>query len=609
MSLYDFKPDDAMRFAQYIAIGSRQRGNELQLKYCPYCHGGEKGDKCTFSINLETGAFNCKRGSCGVKGNMITLSKDFGFSLGNTVDGYYRETRKYRDLSRKPRPYTRPEAVRYLASRGISAGVVQRYGLTTHKEQKNVIVFPFFDEHGRMQFAKYRKTDFDPQRDSSKEWCEADCKPILFGMDQCNPENKTLIMTEGQIDSLSLTEAGIENAVSVPTGKNGFTWLPHCWDFLKQFDTLIVFGDLERGEMSLLPEMSKRFDGTVKHVRHEDYQSCKDANEILQKFGKSALRSAVANAVPVENPRIKCLSEVERVDLSQLERIPSGISALDGILGGLYLGQLDLLTGERGQGKSTLASQIGTFAMNHGFPTLFYSGELMDWMFADWIERQVVGNQHIKTSVMQNGFREYRVDPECSKQVRRWYEGRGYLYDNGIVQGGNEECEMQTLLQVFETAIKQYGCRVIIVDNLMTALEDDAKTDLYRQQSNFVKQLAMMAKRFNVLIILIAHPRKATTRDFGNDDIAGSSNITNLVDVVLRYSKPEKEDEDSEQGDRILTVHKNRLTGRLTGKNGIRLYFDEASKRISEFPDRFDWKLSWGDGLTEPDTANYEVPF
>ena len=87
-------------------------------------------------------------------------------------------------------------------------------------------------------------------------------------MDKCNPEaNDTLVMTEGQIDSLSCAEAGIPNAVSVPTGAQGFTWVPYCWDFLGKFKTLIVFGDHEKGHITLIAEMQTIFHGKVKHVR------------------------------------------------------------------------------------------------------------------------------------------------------------------------------------------------------------------------------------------------------------------------------------------------------------------------------------------------------
>ena len=50
------------------------------------------------------------------------------------------------------------------------------------------------------------------------------------------------------------------------------------------------------------------------------------------------------------------LANVSRVDLSAMEKFSSGLPTLDRILGGFYFGQLILLTGERGEGKSTLAS-------------------------------------------------------------------------------------------------------------------------------------------------------------------------------------------------------------------------------------------------------------
>ena len=78
-------------------------------------------------------------------------------------------------------------------------------------------------------------------------------------MNHCNFDNKTLICTEGQIDQLSVADCGFENTLSVPTGAKGFTWVPHCWDFVNKFDTIIVFGDYEKGHITLLDEICQRF--------------------------------------------------------------------------------------------------------------------------------------------------------------------------------------------------------------------------------------------------------------------------------------------------------------------------------------------------------------
>lgn len=328
MALYDFQREDAERFAREQGARVRTRGDELEFQRCPYCNGGGK-DKFTFSINLKTGAFKCLRASCGAHGNMITLHKDFNFSLGTEADAYYGDGYKhFRSIHRKQRAETTSPAVEYMRTRGISQAVTESYGITTQKANDSILVFPFYDADGILRFVKYRNTEFTPGN-GSKEWCEANCMPILFGMDHCNPDKKTLIMTEGQIDSLSVTEAGFENAVSVPTGKNGFTWVPFCWDFLNQFETLIIFGDHERDEITLLDEMRVRFNGTVKHIRPEDYRGCKDANDILRKFGKDAIRDAINNAVPVEVAEIKQLADVERVDLSTMKKFSSGMSAVE----------------------------------------------------------------------------------------------------------------------------------------------------------------------------------------------------------------------------------------------------------------------------------------
>lgn len=603
MGFYTFNESDARMFAQRVGANTRERGDQLQFQECPYCHGGKSRDKWTFAVSLSDGGFNCRRASCGVRGGMLKLSADFGFSLGRDNDAYYSRGRKYRDLSKYPRPETKDPAVRYMQTRGISERITKEYGITVQKDNENVLVFPFFDPDGVMRFVKYRNTKHNGK--GSKEWCEADCRPILFGMDHCDPADGRLILTEGQIDSLTLNECGYRNAVSVPTGKNGFTWYPYCYDWMKQFDTLVVFGDCERGEITLLEEMTGRFDGVVMHVREEDYLGCKDANELFLKHGADAVRHAADNAVRVSNPKIVDLFDIRRQSLDGMEKFSTGIAELDRTLGGFYLGQFVMITGERGQGKSTLASQFVTCGIAAGYPAMIYSGELNDWMVQDWIIRQLAGTKHIIANRAENGFTTYTVSGEVFRKIADRYSGMVYNYDNGAVNGSDELDAQEPLLDTIETAIKQYGCRVILIDNLMTAIDDDLTSDVYRQQSNFAKRLAKMAKRFNVLILLVAHPRKAVSgkKEFSNDDVAGSSNITNLVDVVMKYSRSE-----DDRCDSVLNVFKNRLTGRYPKDGSIPLYFEEASKRISDTAGMFGWDAGWETVPDKPEPEHY-LPF
>ena len=366
---YKFDKEHAFNFANAINAKCREEGKELKFVYCPYCMGGSNKDKRTFSISLETGMFECKRASCGAKGNMITLAKDFAdfFHLPREIDTYYRISpadnyKRWKNAKRITE--SKDAAVRYMASRGISEAVTRQYEITVKADDENILVFPFKDENGELQFIKYRNLNFHKgESQGSKEWCEKNCKPILFGMNHCK-DFGTLVITEGQIDSLSCAEAGIRNAVSVPTGKNGFTWKPHCWNWMTKFDEVVVFGDNENGEITLAKEIGSFFPKTVRIVRTEDYHGFKDANDLLKAEGPDALVNAVKNAEPKISEAIKDLSIIEAKDFSKLPTIKSGVEKLDESLGGgFHFGELIVLTGKCGEGKSTFASMCVAHAL------------------------------------------------------------------------------------------------------------------------------------------------------------------------------------------------------------------------------------------------------
>ena len=596
MGLYEFRKEDAERFARDIGIRATKRGNELVFERCPYCR--PEKDKNTFSISLQTGMFECKRAKCSVRGNMITLSRDFNFSLGRDVDAYYRTV----DFSKKQfRKFvaehieTKDRAVEYLTGRGIFSEIVKKYEITMSEKQPDVMVFPFRDEAGELQFFKYRNLAYSKDAGGAKEWCEKNCKPILFGMNHCVGHG-TLVITEGQIDSLSCAQAGIENAVSVPTGKNGFTWIPYCWDWVNKYDKIVIFGDCENGTVTLAEELKRRWETRVSVVRLDDYRGCKDANEILQKYGPEALRNAVENAEPPNIDCIKPMSAVEKVDIMAMEKMSTGLASLDEVLdGGFRFGQLVILTGKRGDGKSTLASKFGCEALDQNYNCFFYSGELPDFYFRNWIDRQIT--------------RKKEINQSDEDQLNQWYGERAFIYDNTKVADENAD-----LLRAIEIAVIQKNCRFVMIDNLMTALDPDLDTDLYRQQSKFVGQLAAIAKKLNVLILLVAHPRKSFG-SISNDDISGSSNITDRADIVLVYSRPAKDkdsDEAPDENGRRLELLKNRLTGKLAAdKKGIRLVFEPGSKRIEEHTTDFFTKVySWkGDPYEFEKVNGMDIPF
>lgn len=566
--MYEFKKSDVFDFGYFIGAETKEKGNELFFKYCPQCHGGTSGDKDTFSVNLENGAFKCFRSSCGYHGHFVELARDFGFRLDDDSQ------KKYRKLPQK-KIETKPKAIEYLESRGISAEVARRYNITTRKDNDKILVFPFYDDQGVLQFVKYRKTDFDNSRDKNKEWCEAETMPILFGMNHCEDFTR-LVITEGQIDSLSLTTAGIKNAVSVPTGASGFTWLSNCWDWINKFEEIVVFGDCEKGKITLIETLEKRLQKKVKCVRMEDYLCEKDANDILRKYGKDALVKAVENAELREVKFVNRLASVEAVNLRDLPKIKTGIAPLDRICGGLLRGHVVLLSGKRGEGKSTFMSQLVADAIEQDNAVFIYSGELPNYHFKNWLDLQIAGSNHIEAVRNEFGDEEYFLTEHTVEAINKWYYDKAYIFDNSAVS----DDEYEGLIKVMVDAICRYDIKLCCIDNLMTAMDGDPNTDLYRQQSQFVKKLERLAQQYDVAIILVAHPKK-TNNEFDNDTVSGSADITNAVSFVFNYQRADE----SDNCDSLLMVTKNRMNGKiLTGDNAIKLYYSQKSKRVVSDP-------------------------
>lgn len=587
MGLYEFKEDDAYRFANHVHIQCFERGEELWFRTCPFCHGKGKSNEKTFSINLRTGQFCCFRESCKRQGNMVDLAREFDFSLGNNVDEYYNPKKQFKKLPTPKEPVIpKDPAVAYLASRGISKAIAEKYQITCQTEHPNVLCMPFIDENGVWQFVKYRKTDFDKSRDSNKEWCEKDCKPILYGMYQCNLDNKTLIITEGQLDSLSVSECNIENAVSVPTGANGFTWIPHCWNWVNKFEKIIVFGDHEKGHITLLDDIKKRFKAEIWHVREEDYKDCKDANDILRKYGKSQIRACIDNAVRVSLEYANDIADTKDINIYDIEKLKTGVHDLDYILhGGLPFGGFTIVTGKRSEGKSTFASQILSFALNQGYKCLSYSGEMPDWQFKAWLVKQIAGANHTFMYQNKDGGSGYEVSKSNKALINEWLRGKMYILDN--VKLTDEHID---LLDAVENVIQQYGVRVILLDNLMTAIAAmiHNKSEKYEVQSQFTVRVADMAKKYNVLIILVAHKRKDSYGADEMDDILGSSDIANLAHVILSYGRDREINEDQ----RILRLLKNRMFGKVYFKGWV-MDFDERSNRIYGVNDNSEKEFEW----------------
>ena len=93
------------------------------------------------------------------------------------------------------------------------------------------------------------------------------------------------------------------------------------------------------------------------------------------------------------------------------------------------------------------------------------------------------------------------------------------------------------ILNVFTIAVRRYGCKLFLVDNMMTSLSDsDEET---KAQGRFVNALKKFATRYGVHVLIVAHPRKTKAGEqLRKDDVGGNSAIVNLADSAIVVERP-----------------------------------------------------------------------
>lgn len=576
-----------LQFADSFLKPYRMKGAEIVPELCPFCKGGDHHDKRTFALNLENKTYNCKRGSCGKQGHFTQLCAEFG------VDAADYPAVRFTKPKIKPQAIT-SEAEKYIAMRGISKDTAAKYRVGA--DESGNILFPYHDETGAHVFNKFRYPR-KLQRGDRKAWRESDTKPVLYGMDLCDTEHPLTIF-EGEFDAMSGYEAGLVNCVSVPSGAEDFTWVDTCWDFLHGFEKIYLFGDNDEPGRKMIQKLTAKLsDKQVFVVEHE----CKDANELLYRNGKDAILAAWARAKEVPVAGLIDLASVSPLDMSEMEKSLTSISELNRIFGGFMMGDVTVWTGKRGEGKSTVLSQILVDSIDNGMKVCAYSGELRADRFQYWVDLQAAGPRHISEFVDNATGRTVRyVDKAIKAQIHDWYRGRFWLYDNAITLT-NEEA---TVLKVFETAARRYDCRVFLVDNLMTVdYANTSNEDTNQRQTRFINQLAAFANLYNVHVHLVAHPRKVGKDGVEDaDEVSGSGNIVNRVSNGIAVNRST-----GELGYGVtLKVLKNRWEGEY---GEIGLCYDNKSRRVFQPSKGSDFEYGWEKDNFVQIEATEDMPF
>ena len=263
----------------------------------------------------------------------------------------------------------------------------------------------------------------------------------------------------------------------------------------------------------------------------------------------------------------------------------SGFAELDRAIGGFCDGELTVLTGKRGGGKSTLVGQLILEAVEQGRKVALFSGELSPWAVRSWIVTQAAGREHlIETVDQRSGQTLFRIDRAAEAQIIEWLAGRLFLFDRRT-ESDNEDA----VLNAFELAVLRYGCTVFVVDNLMSL--ELSGTDVYRAQSAFVGRLCAFAKRHSAIVFLVAHPRKGERgQEIAADDVAGASGISDRADNVLALRRLDDGEAERAGYSAKLAILKNRGYG---ASGFVKLDFDKASRRLYRAGASPDRHYSW----------------
>ncbi|KAI3436985.1 uncharacterized protein J3R85_005925 [Psidium guajava] len=200
------------------------------------------------------------------------------------------------------------EIIGYFAERKISEGTLQRNGVKQESGKQSEICFTY-KRKGQLVGCKYRTLD--------KKFRQKGINKALYGLDDI-AEADEIIIAEGEIDKLSMEEAGFINCVSVPSGApckvsnkelpspdkdKAFQYLWNCKEYLDKASRIILATDGDAPGQALAEELARRLGKQrcwkVNWPKKDDFSSFNDANEVLKHLGPTALREAIEHAESV----------------------------------------------------------------------------------------------------------------------------------------------------------------------------------------------------------------------------------------------------------------------------------------------------------------------
>ena len=583
----------AQSVAEHLLPGGRKDGHEWRAGAV----NGEAGQSLGVHLSGNKAGVWSDFAS-GESGDLLDLWRA---TRGGTLGEALNEAREWLGMER-PKPYREPArnyvkppkpkctalddtaALAYMTEdRNLPLGVLQRYKVAA---AGNSIIFPFLKPDGELAMAKFREA-----RDGGRTQPTAkDCEPILFGWQAIPDDAREVVITEGEIDALSMAAYGFP-AMSVPFGGGKGAkqqWIESDFERLDRFERIYLALDMDRVGEEAAEEIAIRL-GRHRCLRVE--LPCKDANECLVNgVADRDMLAAVGGAKSLDPEGLRRPSELND-DVIRLfwpkEGEHVGYRMPLGKLGGGKLmfrpAELTLWTGESGVGKSQILSDAVVDWIGQGSRTCLASLEMKGGQTLKRMCKQIIG-----------------VDRPTDKAINlalQWADQGLLLYDRvGKVS-------VTGMLEIFDYARAKYGCNQFVIDSFMRL---GIAGDDYTAQERAVFEIVTWAIDRNVHVHLVAHSRKGSRDRMGpaeTEDVKGAmevgANAFNII-AVWRNRRLEEDIEAAETEEKrealaekpgvILRVAKQR-NGDFEGRVG--LWFDQKTYRYYSSHDNRTWSRGY----------------
>jgi twinkle protein len=510
--------EQAADVAAHLLPGGRKHGAEWRV-------GSVDGDAGkSLSVRL-TGS---KRGvwkdfATGQGGDLLDL---FAARRGCSIAEAMREAAQYlgvamaepvkpqRQYTRPPRPHvTKPKSavLDWLHKRGIKDETIALFGIGATPDD-SAVVFPFLRD-GELVNTKTRPIA------EKKFWQAKDAEPCLFGWHLVDPKARSIVITEGEIDAMTLYQAGVP-ALSCNQGAGNHQWLDADFERLQRFSDIVVCYDNDDAGQKGAREVINRLGLDRCRLARLPY---KDANEMLLAGASDEdFRGWVADATPLDPDELVSaavfVDEVIR-DLYPTDDVPLApplYIGMDHEWVRFRPGEVSVWTGFNGHGKSQFLGQSMLGMARRDERVLIFSGEMLPRKLMSRLTRQAAGTDQPTIPYV--------------RAIGEWFADRLWVYRHvGAV-------DSIRLLDVFGYGARRYGIRHFVIDSLMMLddVPEEGKGALEAQR-RFMVRIAAFAKQYGAHVHLVAHPKKGDDERSGpgKQEVSGSAKITNMADNVL----------------------------------------------------------------------------